>query len=541
MTTNPYQTDLDCNPANYEPLTPLTFLPRSAEVYPDKTAIIHGDLRFTYKEFYARARRLASALKARGIGEGDTVSMMAPNIPAVLEAHFGVPMIGAVLNTLNTRLDAPALAFILDHGECRLLLTDREFSPLIKEALSLAKVKPIVIDIDDALAESGDLIGEMEYEAFLATGDPEFEWKGPADEWQAISLNYTSGTTGDPKGVVYHHRGAYLAAMGNSVSWSLPKHPVYLWTLPMFHCNGWCFPWTLTAVGGTHVCLRKIEASAIYQEMQRCQVDHMCGAPIILSMLINASPEDKAKAPSGVKFMVAAAPPPATVLAEMDSMGFDVTHVYGLTETYGPAVLCDWNSDWDNRQVEDRAALKARQGVRYHALAGLEVMDPETMSPVPNDGNTMGEVMLRGNLIMKGYLKNPKTTQTSFKDGWFHSGDLGVVHEDGYLELRDRSKDIIISGGENISTIEVEGVLYKHPAVLEVAVVARPDEKWGETPCAFVVLRQGASATADDIIKFCRENMAHFKCPKTIVFEELPKTSTGKVQKFVLRERARNL
>ncbi len=541
MTKNPYQTDLDRNPANYEPLTPLTFLPRSAEVYPDKTAIIHGDLRYTYREFYARARRLASALKARGIGEGDTVSMMAPNIPAVLEAHFGVPMIGAVLNTLNTRLDAPALAFILDHGECRLLLTDREFSPLIKEALSLAKVKPIVIDIDDAFAEGGEFIGDMGYEAFLATGDPEFEWKGPADEWQAISLNYTSGTTGDPKGVVYHHRGAYLAAMGNSVSWSLPKHPVYLWTLPMFHCNGWCFPWTLTAVGGTHVCLRKIEASAIYHEMQRCQVDHMCGAPIILSMLINASPEDKAKAPSGVKFMVAAAPPPATVLAEMDSMGFDVTHVYGLTETYGPAVLCDWNSDWDSRQVEDRAALKARQGVRYHALAGLEVMDPETMSPVPNDGNTMGEVMLRGNLIMKGYLKNPKTTQASFKDGWFHSGDLGVVHEDGYLELRDRSKDIIISGGENISTIEVEGVLYKHPAVLEAAVVARPDEKWGETPCAFVVLRQGASATADDIIKFCRENMAHFKCPKTVVFEELPKTSTGKVQKFVLRERARNL
>lgn len=540
MTKNPYQTDLDRNPANYEPLTPLTFLPRSAEVYPDKTAIIHGDLRYTYREFYARACRLASALKARGIGEGDTVSMMAPNIPAVLEAHFGVPMIGAVLNTLNTRLDAPALAFILDHGECRLLLTDREFSPLIKEALSLAKVKPIVIDIDDALAEGGEFIGEMEYEDFLATGDPEFEWKGPADEWQAISLNYTSGTTGDPKGVVYHHRGAYLAAMGNSVSWSLPKHPVYLWTLPMFHCNGWCFPWTLTAVGGTHVCLRKIEASAIYHEMQRCQVDHMCGAPIILSMLINASPEDKAKTPSGVKFMVAAAPPPATVLAEMDSMGFDVTHVYGLTETYGPAVLCDWNSDWDSRQVEDRAALKARQGVRYHALAGLEVMDTETMTPVPNDGNTMGEVMLRGNLIMKGYLKNPKTTQASFKDGWFHSGDLGVVHEDGYLELRDRSKDVIISGGENISTIEVEGVLYKHPAVLEAAVVARPDEKWGETPCAFVVLRQGASATADDIIKFCRENMAHFKCPKTIVFEELPKTSTGKVQKFVLRERARN-
>ena len=541
MTKNPYQTDLDSNPANYEPLSPLTFLPRSAEVYPDKTAIVHGDLTYSYKEFYARARRLASALSKRGIEKGDTVSMMAPNIPSVLEAHYGVPMIGAVLNTLNTRLDAPALAFILDHAECKLLLTDREYSSLISEALTLTKSKPIIIDIDDSLAEGGELIGEMEYEAFLATGDPEFEWQGPSDEWQAISLNYTSGTTGDPKGVVYHHRGAYLSAMGNAVSWSLPKHPVYLWTLPMFHCNGWCFPWTMTAVGGTHVCLRKIEASAIYSEMQRNNVDHMCGAPIILSMLINASDEDKAKAPSGVKFMVAAAPPPAAVLAEMDSMGFDVTHVYGLTETYGPSVLCDWNSDWNDKSVEDRAALKARQGVRYHALAGLDVMDPETMKPVPRDGNTMGEVMLRGNLIMKGYLKNPKTTKASFDDGWFHSGDLGVIHEDGYLELRDRSKDIIISGGENISTIEVEGILYKHPAVLEAAVVARPDEKWGETPCAFIMLREGKSVTAEEIIKFCRENMAHFKCPKTVVFEDLPKTSTGKIQKFVLRERARNI
>ena len=541
MTTNPYQTDLDINPANYEALSPLTFLPRSAEVYPDKTAIIHGDQTYSYREFYERARRLASAITARGIGEGDTVSVMAPNIPAVLEAHFGVPMAGAVLNTLNTRLDAAALAFILDHGDCKLLLTDREFSSLIEEALSLAKAKPIVIDIDDPQAEGGELIGDMEYEVFIATGDPNFEWSGPADEWQAISLNYTSGTTGDPKGVVYHHRGAYLAAMGNAVSWSLPKHPVYLWTLPMFHCNGWCFPWTLTAVGGTHVCLRKIEAAAIYNEMGRCKVDHMCGAPIILSMLINASEEDKAKAPKGVKFMVAAAPPPAAVLAEMDSLGFDVTHVYGLTETYGPAVFCDWNTDWDDKPLEERAALKARQGVRYHALAGLDVMDPKTMTPVPHDGNTMGEVMLRGNLVMKGYLKNPKTTKASFKDGWFHSGDLGVVHEDGYLELRDRSKDIIISGGENISTIEVESVLYKHPAVLEAAVVARPDDKWGETPCAFVTLREGKSATEEEIITFCRENMAHFKCPKTVVFEELPKTSTGKVQKFVLRERAKNL
>ncbi len=541
MASHPYDTGLDKNPANYEPLSPLTFLSRSAAVYPDKTAIIHGDLRYTYGEFYARARRLASALVRRGIGKGDTVAMMAPNIPAVLEAHFGVPMTGAVLNALNTRLDAPALAFILDHGECKLLLTDREFSPLIREALALAKVKPIVIDIDDALAESGELIGEMEYEAFLEGGDPDYDWSGPADEWQAISLNYTSGTTGDPKGGVYHHRGAYLAAMGNAVSWSLPKHPVYLWTLPMFHCNGWCFPWTLTAVGGTHVCLRKVEAGAIYREMERCQVDHMCGAPIILSMLINATAADKAKAPKGIKFMVAAAPPPAAALAEMDAMGFEVTHVYGLTETYGPAVLCDWNADWDDQPIEDRAALKARQGVRYHALAGLDVMDPKSMTPVPRDGTTMGEVMLRGNLVMKGYLKNSKTTGASFQDGWFHSGDLGVVHEDGYLELRDRSKDIIISGGENISTIEVEGVLYKHPAVLEAAVVARPDDKWGETPCAFVTLREGGEASEAEIIAFCRDNMAHFKCPKTVVFAELPKTSTGKVQKFVLRERAKSL
>ena len=536
-----YESGLAKNPANYEPLTPISFLERSASVYPDHIAMIHGDWRYSYSEFYERCKRLASALAARGIGVGDTVSVMAPNIPAVLESHFGVPMCGAVLNALNTRLDAKTIAFILDHGECKLLMVDRELSSLVAEALKLSKSNPIVIDIDDPLAISGDLIGEISYEDFLQTGSPDYKWSGPNDEWQAIALNYTSGTTGDPKGVVYHHRGAYLAATGNTLSWSMSKHPIYLWTLPMFHCNGWCFPWTITAVGGTHVCLRKVEADPIYDAMGQYAVDHMCGAPIVLSMLINTTDDNKAKAQKGIKVMVAAAPPPATVLAEMDQLGFDVTHVYGLTECYGPSVYCDWDNNWDVKSVEDRAALKARQGVRYHALGGLDVMDPETMTPVPRDGNTMGEVMMRGNMVMKGYLKNPDTTAKSLEDGWFHTGDLGVLHEDGYLELRDRSKDIIISGGENISTIEVEGVLYKHPDVLDVAVVARPDDKWGETPCAFVTLKSGASATDSELIAFCRENMAHFKCPKTVVFDELPKTSTGKVQKFVLRERAKNL
>ncbi len=538
---NPFETDLGQNKANYDPLSPLTFLERSAAVYPDHTAMIHGDWSYTYSELYDRCRRLASALEARGIGKGDTVSIIAPNIPALLESHFGVPMTGAVLNALNTRLDAETLAFILDHAECKLLITDREFSSVMKKALALCTCNPIVIDIDDPLGEGGDLIGEMTYEEFIAAGNADYAWSGPDDEWQAISLNYTSGTTGDPKGVVYHHRGAYLAATGNSLSWDMTKHPIYLWTLPMFHCNGWCFPWTITAVGGTHVCLRKVEADAIYEAMGRTGVDHMCGAPIVLSMLINTSAENKVLAKSGIKVMVAAAPPPAPVLAEMDRMGFDVTHVYGLTECYGPAVYCDWNKDWNSKSVEDRAALKARQGVRYHALSELDVLDPETMKPVPRDGNTMGEVMMKGNLIMKGYLKNPGTTRKAFEGDWFRTGDLGVIHEDGYLELRDRSKDIIISGGENISTIEVEGVLYRHPAVLEVSVVARPDDKWGETPCAFVTLKEGSDAGERELIDFCRDNMAHFKCPKTVVFAELPKTSTGKVQKFVLRERAKNL
>lgn len=536
-----FESNLEINSANYDPLSPLTFLERSATVYPDHTAMIHGDWSYSYAEFYRRCKRLASCLAARGIGVGDTVSVMAPNVPALLESHFGVPMVGAVLNALNTRLDAATIAHILDHGECKLLITDREFSSTISEALEIADVNPIVIDIDDPLGLGGDLIGEIIYEDFLNSGDPDFVWSGPEDEWQAIALNYTSGTTGDPKGVVYHHRGAYLATTGNTMSWTLKKHPIYLWTLPMFHCNGWCFPWTITAMGGTHVCLRRVEADAIYESMEVNKVDHMCGAPIVLSMLINTREENKAKAQKGIKVMVAAAPPPAPVLAEMDQMGFEVTHVYGLTECYGPSVFCDWDSGWDEKAVEDRAALKARQGVRYHALSELVVLDPDTLEPVPHDGNTMGEVMMRGNLLMKGYLKNPTTTKKSFEKGWFHTGDLGVIHEDGYLELRDRSKDVIISGGENISTIELETVLYKHPAIMEVAVVARPDEKWGETPCAFVTLKGGYQTSEAEIIAFCRENMARFKCPKTVIFDELPKTSTGKVQKFVLRERAKNL
>ena len=538
---NIYETGLAANNANFEALTPISFLERSANVYPHKLAMIHGEWRYNYLEFYERSKRLASALSQRGIGIGDTVSVMAPNVPALLESHFGVPMCGGVLNALNTRLDAQTIAFILDHGECKLLIADREYSDLVQAALKLTKSNPIVIDIDDPLASGGELIGELDYEAFLQTGDPDFNWSGPEDEWQAIALNYTSGTTGDPKGVVYHHRGAYLAATGNTLSWNMSKHPTYLWTLPMFHCNGWCFPWTITAVGGTHVCLRKVEADPIYDAIGKYGVDHLCGAPIVLSMLIDASTVSKGKASKGIKVMVAAAPPPATVLAEMDRLGFDVTHVYGLTECYGPSVFCDWDADWDKKSVEDRAALKARQGVRYHALGGLTVLDPETMQAVPRDGSTMGEVMMRGNMVMKGYLKNPTTTEKSLAGGWFRTGDLGVLHEDGYLELRDRSKDIIISGGENISTIEVESVLFKHPAVMDVAVVARPDDKWGETPCAFVTLRTGKHATDKELIAFCRENMAHFKCPKTIVFDELPKTSTGKVQKFVLRERAKNL
>ncbi len=539
----PYDRGLERNPANYVPLTPISFLARAAHVFPDHIACIHGARRIAYAELYARARRLASALIGRGIGLGDTVAVMAPNVPAMLEAHYGVPMTGAVLNALNFRLDAQTIGFILEHGEAKALITDREFSATIKGALAKTKARPFVVDIDDPEYDGeGERLGEIEYEDFIAAGDPDYAWQGPADEWQAISLNYTSGTTGNPKGVVYHHRGAYLNALGNVLTWSMPAAPVYLWTLPMFHCNGWCFPWSIAAVAGTHVCLRKVEAGAIFRACAEHRVSHFCGAPIVLNLLINAPEEDKRALDHTVEVMTAAAPPPSAVIAAMEAMGFHITHVYGLTETYGPAVSCAWHEEWNALPAGEQATVKARQGVAYTVLEGLMVADAETLEPVPADGETMGEVFMRGNIVMKGYLKNPQACEQAFAGGWFHSGDLGVMHPDGYIQLKDRSKDIIISGGENISSIEVESVLYQHPAVLEAAVVARNDETWGETPCAFIDLKTDADGVSEaDIIDFCRANMAHFKAPKTVVFGPLPKTSTGKIQKFLLRERANAL
>ncbi len=534
-----YEQHLDRNLANYVPLTPVSFLERAAQVYPERLAVVHGSVRRNWGETWSRCRRLASALAQRGIGKGDTVSIIAPNIPEHMEAHFGVPMSGAVLNSINTRLDPEAIAFILEHAETKVLLTDREFSTVINRALKLVQRRPLVVNIDDLQYEGGELIGELTYEALLEQGDPAFVPVPVEDEWEAITLNYTSGTTGNPKGVVYHHRGAYLNALSNVISWSMTEQPVYLWTLPMFHCNGWCFPWALAAVAGVNVCLRHVRVDEIYRLLKEEKVDHFCGAPIVLNMLNGAPDEMKQGIEHQVKVMTAGAAPPAAVIEGIERMGFKVTHVYGLTETYGPSVVCAWKDEWDECDPTERARLKARQGVKAPVMEGLMVADPQTREPVPADGETIGEIFMRGNLVMRGYLKNPSTTDEAFEGGWFHSGDLAVWHPDGYIEIKDRSKDVIISGGENISSIEVEDVLYRHPKVREAAVVAKPDEKWGETPCAFITASD--EVTAEEIIEFCRANMAHFKVPKTIVFGDLPKTSTGKIQKYLLRNRTREL
>ncbi|MBD8876836.1 acyl-CoA synthetase [Roseibium polysiphoniae] len=539
---HPFSLGLEKNEANHASLSPLSFLARAADVFPQRTAIVHGTQRTDYRTFYARARQLASSLADVGVGKNDTVTVMLSNVPPMLEAHYGVPMTGAVLHSMNTRLDAAVIAFQLDHANTKVLITDREFSPVMEEALALASVKPIVIDYSDPeFPQDGKRLGTLDYEAFVAEGDADFAWSLPADEWDAISLNYTSGTTGNPKGVVYHHRGAYLLAQANILTTSMAKHPVYLWTLPMFHCNGWCFPWSISVVAGTHVCLRWVRPKVMWDLIANEEVTHLCGAPIIMSTLLGSAPEDKRELGREVEFFTAAAPPPESVLLAMKDAGFNVTHLYGLTEVYGPAVVNDWQMEWDTLPPAEQAAKKARQGVRYVALEGLTVLDPETMQPVPADGETIGEVMFKGNVVMKGYLKNPEATAEAFAGGWFHSGDLGVKYSDGYIQLKDRSKDIIISGGENISSIEVEEVLYKHPDVASAAVVARPDEKWGETPCAFVELRQGTERTDAEIISFCREHLAGFKSPRTVVFCELPKTSTGKIQKYALREQAKLL
>lgn len=537
-----FEQGLGRSPVNHVPLTPLSFIERTASVYPDYPAVVHGGLRRTWAETYRRCRQLASALAGRGVSAGDTVAVMLPNTPAMLEAHFAVPMAGAVLNALNVRLDADTIAFMLRHGEAKVLIADREFHQVVRDALALLAQPPLVIDVDDPEYGEGEAISALDYEAVLAEGDPDYAWQWPADEWQAISLNYTSGTTGDPKGVVYHHRGAFLNSLGNQMTWAMGHHPVYLWTLPMFHCNGWCYPWTVTALAGVHVCLRRVDPQKILTLIRDERVTHLCGAPIVLNALVNLPQADKTAIEHPVQAMVAGAAPPAQVIGAVEAMGIRITHVYGLTEVYGPVTVCAWQQRWDTLPPAEQASVKSRQGVRYATLEGVMVADPQTLAPVPADGETLGEILMRGNTVMKGYLKNPTATADAFAGGWFHTGDLAVMHADGYMEIRDRAKDIIISGGENISTIEVEDILYRHPAVLEAAVVARPDERWGETPCAFITLKTDQEHTTEaDIIQFCRTHLAGFKVPKTVIFTALPKTSTGKLQKFILRDWARAL
>ena len=537
-----YEQGLERNPVNHVALSPLSFIERTAAIYPHYPAVVHGAIRRTWGETYTRCRKLASALAGRGIGKDDTVAVILPNIPEMLELHFAVPMIGAVINTLNVRLDPETISFMLEHGEAKVLFVDREFCDVALAACRMLENPPLIIDVNDPEYGEGQPASPLDYEALLAEGDPDFAWQWPDDEWQAIALNYTSGTTGNPKGVVYHHRGAFLNSMGNQMTWAMGNHPVYLWTLPMFHCNGWCYPWTITALAGVNVFLRRADAQKVLNLIRDEQVTHMCSAPIVMQALVNMPGEAKATIDHSVKAMVAGAPPPAQVIAEVEAMGIEVTHVYGLTEVYGPVTLCAWQAEWDALPAAERATLKSRQGVRYPTLEGVMVADPNTLEPTPKDGQTIGEIFMRGNTVMKGYLKNPTATKEAFEGGWFHTGDLAVWHADGYVEIKDRSKDIIISGGENISTIELEGVLYHHPAVLEAAVVARPDERWGETPCAFITLKAGQEhISAEDIMSFCRDNMASFKVPKTVVFTDLPKTSTGKIQKFALRETARAL
>ncbi|PZP33465.1 MAG: acyl-CoA synthetase [Roseateles depolymerans] len=540
--TSPYQIGLDKNPANHVPLSPLSFLGRAAAVFPERVALIHGTLRQTWRETEARCRRLASALRQHGVGPGVTVAAMLPNTPAMFEAHYGVPMAGGVLNTLNTRLDAEALAFMLEHGEARVLLVDPEFSAVIARALQAVEPRhrPLVIDVLDSAAPEAPRLGTLTYEELLAQGDPAFAWQLPADEWDAIALNYTSGTTGNPKGVVTHHRGAYLNAANNVIAWQLPDHPIYLWTLPMFHCNGWCFPWTMALVGGTSVCLRRVDPALIWQLMHEHHVTHLCGAPIVYSLMINAPAEQRGTLGRPVRGLIAGAPPPAAVLEGCEAAGIDITHVYGLTEVYGPAAVCVKQEHWAGLPAEERARLNGRQGVTYPLQEAVTVLNPDTLQPVPADGETMGEICFRGNVVMKGYLKNSLATEEAFAGGWFHTGDLAVVQPDGYIKIKDRSKDVIISGGENISSVEVEDVLHRHPAVMLASVVALPDAKWGEVPCAFVELKPGARATEDELLEFCRSQLARFKAPKRVVFTELPKTSTGKIQKYLLRERARS-